>query len=199
MRRKPDWNERYRLGNLPWDTGRHDLNLSEIVKKKPIEPCKALEVGCGTGTNAIWLSRQGFSVTAIDIVEIAIEKAIEKASKAEVRCNFFTADFMKQKIKGAPFGFIFDRGCLHSFDSARDRKKYARIAHSYLKKGGLWLTLVGSADDPPREIGPPQRSARDIIIAVETYFEILSLYTSHFDSNMEGPPKAWVCLMYKRT
>ena len=198
MRKKTDWGERYITSILPWDTGRHDFNLSEAVTKRPIKPCKALEVGCGTGSNAIWLARHGFLVTAVDIVEIAIEHAIKKASKARIRCKFYVADFMKQKIAGAPFGFVFDRGCFHSFDSVKDRIKYAKLVHSYLKKDGLWLVLVGSADEPPRKPGPPQHSARDITIAVEPYFQILSLYTSHFDSNMQNPPKSWVCLMKKR-
>ena len=198
MRGNTDWRERYMADDIPWDTGRHDLNLSEVVTKKQIQPCKALEVGCGTGSNAMWLSRQGFSVTAVDIVEIAIQRAVKKSSKVGIRCKFYTADFMKEKIGGSPFGFVFDRGCFHSFDSAKERSKYAKIVHSYLKRGGLWLTLVGSADESPRDPGPPQRSASDITIAVEPYFKILSLYTSHFDSDMQKTPKAWVCLMQKR-
>lgn len=198
MQRNIDWSERYVTGDLPWDTGKHDFNLDEVVTKNQIKPCKTLEAGCGTGSNAIWLSRKGFSVTAVDIAELAIQRAIKKISKAGLRCKFYTADFMKKKIGGSPFGFVFDRGCFHSFDSAGERSKYAKIVHSYLKRDGLWLTLVGSKDEPPRKPGPPQRSARDITIAVEPYFKILSLYASLFDSNMQKAPKAWVCLMQKR-
>ncbi len=198
MKLKTNWHERYASGIIPWDTGRYDFNLGKIVTKVPIKPCKALEVGCGTGSNAIWLSRKGFSVTAVDIAEIAIQRAIKKVSKRGLRCKFYVADLMNERIGGSPFGFVFDRGCFHSFDSAKERSKYAKIMHSYLKRGGLWLTLIGSADDQPRDPGPPQRSARDITIAVEPYFKILSLYASHFDSNMQNAPKAWVCLMQKR-
>ncbi len=198
MRRETDWRERYITGDLPWDTGRYDFNLREVVTKRAIRPCAALEVGCGTGSNAIWLTRQGFSVTGVDISEVAIERAIKKVSRAGVRCGFLAADFMKRKIVGAPFGFVFDRGCFHSFDSAGERSRYAKIVNSYLKRRGLWLTLVGSADEPPRNPGPPQRTARDITAAVEPYFKILSLYASHFDSNIQKPPKAWVCLMQRR-
>ncbi len=193
-----NWNERYITGDLPWDTGKRDFSLSKTVTGRHIKPCKALEVGCGTGSNAIWLARQGFLVTAVDVSGIAIGRAIKKASRAGVKCKFYVKDFMKEKIAGAPFGFIFDRGCFHSFDLAKERSKYAKIAHSCLKKDGLWLTLVGNADEPPRDPGPPQRTARDVTEAVEPYFQILSLYASHFDSNMQRPPKAWVCLMQKR-
>lgn len=199
MNKKASWQERYLTGFVPWDSGRHAFNLSEIVTKRRIKPCKALEVGCGTGNNAIWLARKGFSVTAVDVVDMAIQKAIKRVLKTRLRCSFLVADFMKQKIAGVPFGFAFDRGCFHSFDTAKKRAKYAKIMHSYLRKNGLWLTIVGSADGPPRDPGPPQRTARDIAMAVEPYFKILSLQASHLDSTMKNPPKAWVCLMQKRT
>lgn len=198
MNRKIGWNERYIAGDLPWDTGKYDFNLAEVVTGRHIKPCKALEVGCGTGTNAIWLSRQDFSVTAVDITEVGIQKAIEKASEAGVECKFYVRDFMRERIDGGPFGFVFDRGCFHSFDRAADRSKYAKIVHSCLERDGLWLTLVGNADEPHRDPGPPQRTANDITKAVEPYFEILLLYASHFDSKMPKPPKAWVSLMQKR-
>ncbi|MEE9567322.1 MAG: class I SAM-dependent methyltransferase [Desulfobacteria bacterium] len=192
------WEERYRTGSTPWDIGRPDFNLTEMVTEKPIRDCKALEIGCGTGSNAVWLAQQNFSVTATDVSEIAIQKAKERASDAGVKCVFLVSDFLNDKVPGAPFGFVFDRGCFHSFDSDEERKQLAENVAFHLEKEGLWLSLVGSTDGPPREVGPPQRSARDIVIAVEPYFEILSLSSSHFDSESLEPPRNWVCLMRKR-
>lgn len=137
-------------------------------------------------------------MTAVDISGTAVRRAIKKSSIAGLRCKFFAAAFMREKISGGPFGFVFDRGCFHSFDSSKERSKYAKNVNAYLKRGGLWLTLVGSADEPPRDIGPPRCTAGDIATAVEPYFKILTLYTSHFDSNTRKPPKIWVCLMRKR-
>lgn len=192
------WEERYRTGSTPWDIGRPDFNLTDMVTEKPIRDCKALEIGCGTGSNAVWLAQQNFSVTATDVSEIAIQKAKERASDAGVKCVFLVSDFLNDEIPGAPFGFVFDRGCFHSFDSDEERKQLAENVAFHLEKEGLWLSLVGSTDGPPREVGPPQRSARDIVIAVEPYFEILSLSSSHFDSESLEPPRNWVCLMRKR-
>ncbi len=192
------WEERYRTGSTPWDIGRPDFNLTDMVTKRPIPACKALEIGCGTGSNAVWLAQQNFSVTATDVSDIAIQKAKERASDAGVKCVFLVSDFLNDEISGAPFGFVFDRGCFHSFDSDEERKQLAENVAFHLEKEGLWLSLVGSTDGPPREVGPPQRSARDIVIAVELYFEILSLSSSHFDSESLEPPRNWVCLMRKR-
>ena len=192
------WEERYRTGNTPWDIGRPDVNLIDMVTKRPIPVCKALEIGCGAGSNAVWLARQNFEVTATDVSKLAIQKAGDRASDAGVDCTFLVADFLNDKVPGAPFGFVFDRGCFHSFDSDEERKQLAEKVDWHLGKDGLWLSLIGSTDGPPREVGPPQRSARDIVIAVEPYFEILSLDSSHFDADSPEPPRNWVCLMRKR-
>ncbi|MFC1539725.1 class I SAM-dependent methyltransferase [Candidatus Latescibacterota bacterium] len=198
MSDKERWEERYSGGQLTWDIGIHDFNLETVVTNTPIENCKALEIGCGTGDNSLWLAQQGFQVTGVDIAEQAIKRAVEKSTKSGVSCNFLVGDFLEDTIEGAPFDFMFDRGCFHSFGSAEERERFAFNAAAHLADGGMWLTIAGSADDSPRDTGPPMRSAQDIITAVEQYFEILSLYTSHFESNRPKPARAWVCLMRKR-
>ena len=192
------YRERYKSGDTPWDIGQPDFNLIEVVTQKPIPNCKALDIGCGTGDNSIWLALNRFQVTGTDTSDVALEKAKEKASKANVECHFKLVDFLKNKIEGAPFGFVFDRGCFHSFGSDDDRRKFAQNVAAHLEEAGLWLTLVGSADEHRQGPGPPQRTAGDIIQAVEPYFEILSLTSSHFGSNRPNPPRAWRCLMKKR-
>jgi len=190
--------ERYKEGFTPWDIGKPDFNLIQIVTTTSIAPCKALEIGCGTGDNAIWLSQQGFQVVGVDASEIAVEKAREKAAEAHVTCTFAVLDFLKTEVDGAPFGFAFDRGCFHTIRSSKDRRRFAEKVHGLLVGGGLWLSLLGNADEKRLGPGPPQRNARDIVNAVEPLFEILSLVSGHFGSNRPDPPRAWVCLMRKR-
>jgi SAM-dependent methyltransferase len=168
------------------------------VANKPIPSCRVLDIGCGTGDNSVWLAQNGFQVIGTDTSDIALEKAREKASKANVQCGFVLIDFLKNRIEGAPFGFVFDRGCFHSFDSENDRKRFARNVAAHLEKAGLWLTIAGNADEHRQGPGPPQRSAGDIVSAVEAHFMILSLTCSHFGSNRPNPPRAWRCLMQKR-
>lgn len=190
--------ERYKSGHTPWDIGKPDFNLVEVVTHHPISACRALDIGCGTGDNSVWLARNGFQVTGTDTSDIALEKAKEKAAKAEVECSFILADFLADKITGAPFGFAFDRGCFHSFGSEGERKEFARNVAAHLEKAGLWLTLAGNADEDREGPGPPQLTATDIVLAAEPFFEVLSLISSHFDSNHPNPPRAWRCLMQKR-
>ncbi len=192
------FNARYKSGDTPWDIGQPDFNLIEVVTKQPIPSCKVLDIGCGTGDNSIWLAQNGFQVIGTDTSEIALEKAKEKASKANVACHFVLVDFLKNKIEGAPFGFVFDRGCFHAFSSKNDRRRFAQNVAAHLEEAGLWLTLVGNADGHRQGPGPPQRTAGDIVSAVEPYFEILSLTSSHFGSHRPNPPRAWRSLMQKR-
>ena len=151
------YRERYKAGQTPLDVGRPDFNLIEVVTRHPVPPGKAMDIGCGTGDNALWLARNGFQVTGTDTAEIA-----------------------------------------HSFPSDNDRSRFARNVAAHLEEAGLWLTLVGSPDERRDGPGPPQRTAGDIVLAVEPFFEILALTSSHFESNRPNPPRAWRCLMQKR-
>jgi 2-polyprenyl-3-methyl-5-hydroxy-6-metoxy-1,4-benzoquinol methylase len=192
------YRERYKSGDIPWDIGQPDFNLIEVVTLKPVRGCKVLDIGCGTGDNSIWLAGNHFRVTGTDTSEIALEKAKEKASKANVECDFMLVDFLESRVEGAPFGFVFDRGCFHSFSSENDRRRFAQNVAAHLEGAGLWLTITGNADEHRQGSGPPQRTAGEIVLAVEPYFMVLSLTSSHFGSNRPNPPRAWRCLMQKR-
>ena len=198
MKTKERFIEHYKNGYMPWSHDEVDYNLVEIVELYPIEPCKTLEIGCGTGTDSIWFAQQGFDVSACDASEIAIGLAKEKLGNKNVRCNFKVIDFMTEEIENTPFKLIFDRGFFHSFDSEKKRKKFARRVAANLVDEGLWLTLVGSKDRPKSDSGPPRRSALDIISAAEPYFKILSLNASYFGNEQTQPAQNWVCLMEKR-
>lgn len=192
------FNEHYREGCAPWDIGKPDFNLIQVVTATPITPCKALDIGCGTGDNAIWLSNQNFTVVGIDAAEIAIERAKAKAADAKVTCTFAVLNVLNKDVDGTPFGFVFDRGCFHTMDSAEQRQCFAKQVHDHLGENGLWLSLIGSADNEPLDEGPPKLTATEIVGAVEPYFEILSLVSSHFETTLPQPPRTWVCLMRKR-
>ena len=52
--------KRYESDDTPWDIGKTDFNLIQTVTTVAIEPCKALDIGCGTGDNSIWLAKKTF-------------------------------------------------------------------------------------------------------------------------------------------
>jgi SAM-dependent methyltransferase len=192
----PPWNDRYASGEpLPWDTGRPDSMLVEMIASGAIAPGRTLEVGCGTGTNAIYLAQHGFEVVGVDISPLAVESA---RAKALGRCRFETIDFLSEAPPGGPFQFVFDRGCFHTFDGDRERARFAQAVAAQLVEGGVWLSLIGSTEGRTRDVGPPRRSAREIMNAIEPALEILQLRAGEFSVN-EEPLKAWLCLSRKRT
>ena len=202
---KTDWENLYSNDFMPWDTRRPDSHLIAVVEETPIPPCRALEVGCGTGTNAIWLAEKGFQVTAVDSSPTAIKLARLKPGAG--LCTFRCADFFTCTLPAEKFGFVFDLGCLHSFDEAVDRDVFAQRVAESLTEGGVWFSILGSADGP--EMGPPRRTAAEIVTAAEPYFEIISLSADVLDDPPEEEKAAlgiapdvrqhaWTLLMRKR-
>lgn len=189
---RSDWDQRYVDDEIPWDSGVPDAHLPGVIEEHDIRPGGVLVVGCGTGTNAIWLAEQGFDVTGVDISATAIDRAETKAAEAGVDCQFVVADFLADSIPNAPFEFVYDRGVFHVFDEADERSRFAARAADRLVADGMWHSLIGSTDGPPRETGPPRRSARDIVSAVEPHFEILELRATGFDQGRHSEKRAWV-------
>ncbi len=190
--------ERYKNGNTPWEINRPDYNLINTVQNTPIAPCNALDIGCGTGNNVIWLQQQGFNTIGVDSNEIAIANAQSKTKNAQIDCPLYLLDFLNDTIPDAPFDFAFDRGCFHHFLEHKKLNEFAERTSLLLNREGLWLTLTGNCDETREGPGPPQVSARQIMNAVEPYFEILSLVSSHFDTDQKLPARNWICLMKKR-
>jgi SAM-dependent methyltransferase len=189
------WNDSYASGEpLPWDSGTPEPMLIELVESRAIEPGRTLDVGCGTGTNAIYLAQHGFDVVGVDVSRIAVETA---RAKANGTCRFETLDFLTEAPPGGPFQFVFDRGCFHIFDEDHERARFAENVAAALVTGGIWLSLIGSTEGPPRDVGPPRRTARHVMSAIEPWLEILQFRSGDFGVCGEQL-KAWLCLAGKR-
>ena len=190
---------RYLDGDTPWDHGKCDFNLIQMVEKFSIKLCVALDLGCGTGNNAIWLEQQGFNVLGFDISPTAIERAKDKNEQLGSSCRFQVGDFLADPPVISSFGFIFDRGCLHSMAEPEDKSRFTAKVAGVLEKDGLWLSLIGNADEPPRENGPPRMTVQEIAAVVEPHFEILSITSGIFGDKQKAPPRAWICMMRLRS
>jgi SAM-dependent methyltransferase len=196
MMAHPSWNESYASGQLPWDTGEAEPLLVEFVSDGGVVPCPTLEIGAGTGTNAIWMADRGFDVLGVDVAPLAIERAQAKMGERSLRCRFTVWDILIAPPPGGPFQFVFDRGCFHVFDEPGEREQFAAQVAAALAPGGLWLSLIGSTEGPAREVGPPRRSAREVTLAIEPALEIVELRSEEFRGHQA---KAWFCLSRKRT
>jgi SAM-dependent methyltransferase len=192
------WNDRYRDNDLPWDTGRPSSELQRVLSRNAIRPCRALDLGCGTGTNSVWLAQQGFEVTGIDVAPLAVERAEERAHAAGVKVRFLVADVLHLPDLGGPFAFFFDRGCYHAV-RREEPEQYTPAVVRQLALGGLGLLLAGNAREP-NDPGPPVVTEEEIRNELGTQFEMLDLHEFRFDEAPGVPERflGWSCLVEKR-
>jgi SAM-dependent methyltransferase len=118
----------YRLGFAPWDGHPLAKSLQDLVEGDgALGPGAALDLGCGTGDNSIYLAKNGWRVTGVDFVAKAVDKARAKAEANKVVVNFVRADVTRLSSEGigSTFGLIVDNGCLHGM-SPQDRDAYVR-------------------------------------------------------------------------
>jgi SAM-dependent methyltransferase len=190
------WNDDYVRGTTPWDSGAPEPILIELVQAKALPTGRALDLGCGTGTNAIWLAQHGYSVLGVDVAPLAIERARAKLP-ASLPCRFTTLDLFAELPDGGPFQLVFDRGCFHVFDEPSERTKVAAQVAEVLAPDGVWLSLIGSTEGPPRDVGPPRRTLRDVVDAIEPHLEIVSVRSAAFRDSPQLA-MAWVCIARRR-
>jgi SAM-dependent methyltransferase len=133
---------------IPWNVETPPTELVELVDSGKVKPCKAVDLGCGTGNYAIYLAGKGFDVTGVDLSPTAIQIANENAQKKGIKCHFIVADITGdlQEIKDT-FDFAFDWEVLHHI-FPEERKRYIRNVHNLLNPGGKYLSVCFSEDDP---------------------------------------------------
>ena len=191
-------NQRYEIGDLPWDEGVPSAHLVELVDRLGLERARVLEVGCGTGTNAIWLAGRGFDVVAVDMSSKAIELATDKAAAAGVdSIRFRCLDLIKEPpVRDGSIDFVFDRGVFHSV-SKESRAAYSERVYHALRPGGHWFSLCGNADERTEGRGPPRLTATEIVTVVERRFCLLELSASRFRRD-ETSALGWRILYRRR-
>lgn len=126
----------YLLRKPPWDTGISPPELLAHIAGHP--PGRALDLGCGTGTNAITLAQHGWQVTGVDFALPAIQSARLKARRARVQVEFMAADVSRLENLHGPFDLVLDIGCFHTLDQAGKQRYVANLSR-FLAPGGVFL------------------------------------------------------------
>jgi len=192
------WQQRYESGDTPWDTGTPSTMLQEVAASERLAPCRAFDLGCGTGASAVWLAQQGFEVVGVDLSARAIDRARQRAEAAGVRMHFMIADLLQPLDLGPPCQFFFDRGCYHVVRRV-DQAGYHRTVHALTTAGTLGLVLAGNAAEK-MDPGPPVVTEAEFRADWSDLFEILWLRAFRFDQ-LPGEtrrPLGWAALLRKR-
>src|SRR4051812_34692893 len=192
------WDVQYRSGPLPWDTGRPSAELARVLTDWAVRPGRVIELGCGTGTNAVWLAARGFEVTAVDFSRLAIRRAIRHAARARVGVRFRLGDLRDWPALGGPFDFFSDRGCYHAV-RLKDPEGYFATLDHVLRPGALGLVLLGNDREPEDDAGPPRVGEATIRREFGRLFDVLRLREFRFDAPPGGRPYlGWSCLLQRR-
>ncbi len=124
------------FGRPPWDTGISPPELLQFIRDH--EPGRAIDIGCGTGTNVVTLARAGWTVTGVDFAPHAIKLARQKVARADVQAELSVQDATKLEGIAGPFDFALDLGCFHTIPPG-SRVKYLEQLDRILAPGGFWL------------------------------------------------------------
>jgi methyl halide transferase len=187
--------QRYLTGDTPWDSGRPSAELVRALDAGLLPGKSALEFGCGTGTNAIELARRGFRVTAIDLADVAIERARAKAREAKVNVDFRVGDLTRQDL-GGEYEVLFDLGVYHGIRT-RDLQGFLRTVERSSLRGTRWLCLAGNAKEP-HPTGPPAVREAEFRTELGPMFKFLEVRECRFDLRPDFQPLAWSILMERR-
>ncbi len=170
----------YRFGQPRWDTGITPPELRAYVEDEATPAGRALDLGCGTGTNVRYLARHGWDATGIDFVPRVVSLARRRAEREGLsdHARFLAADVTRLPDLGTPFDLALDIGCLHSVPADR-RGDYARGLVARLRPGATYLLY---AFCPPDRFGIPREEVERL------FAPALTLVWSEAGT---GRPSAW--------
>ncbi len=137
------WDLMYLFKKTPWDTGITPPEIVSVIESGRLRPAgRALDLGCGTGTNAIYLAQHGFEVMGIDISVRAISLARRKTRSAALtdRVRFERGDVSRLTKWLSPnsIDFAYDIGCFHNLESDA-RQRYVSGLTAVLKPGAIYM------------------------------------------------------------
>ncbi len=167
------WNETYRATHyrkLPWFSPRPSDWIVETVRSgRWRKGARILDVGCGAGSNSLYLARRGFRVSGIDIAEGAIQAARARAIAARRTVDFQVGDVLRLPYPDGEFGGALDIGCFHTLPISL-RRAFAKELARVLKPGARFV-LSFFAREYAGTPGPPHRpSLEEATAALEEEF-----------------------------
>lgn len=124
------------LRQPPWDTGVTPPEVMSFLLRHP--PGRALDLGCGTGTNVLTLAQHGWQVVGVDFARQAIRQARQKIRRSGYQAELHVSDVSKLDFLTQPFDYILDIGCLHGIAPAA-RRAYFDTVERLLKPDGVFM------------------------------------------------------------
>ncbi len=190
------------LGQPPWDIPGPQPAFVALEEAGAIVG-SVLDVGCGTGENALYLASRGHEVWGVDYVPVAIERALKKAEQRGLPARFQVADALQLAGLGRRFDAVIDCGLFHTF-SDEERPRYVAALAEALRPGGRYHVLCFSDEEPPGE-GPRRVTQAELRDAFRDGWAVETIRASRFQT-VDGPgqprfspggPKAWLATIVR--
>ena len=140
------WNARYSEKDGALWSGRPNGRL--VAEVAGLTPGSVLDVGCGEGADAIWLACGGWTVTAIDISEVALSRARAAADLAEVAVDWICGDALQVAFPAGSFDLV---SMQYPALPKAAGEAAARALLDSVRPGGLLLAVYHDLDDEHRE------------------------------------------------
>jgi cyclopropane fatty-acyl-phospholipid synthase-like methyltransferase len=177
-------------GTPPWDIGRPQKEFTELVRHGEITG-SVLDIGCGSGDNALFFAQEGFEVWGIDSSPLAIRKAEEKGAQRGLTVHFLVLNALELTRLNRTFDTASDSGLFHTL-SDEDRPLFAKSLAAVLSPQGTYFMLCFS-DREPGGYGPRRITEREIRVTFSDGWLIKYIRPATFESNTRAEgPHAWL-------
>lgn len=187
-------------GTPSWDTGRPQPCVTRMLAEGLIGGA-VLDVGCGTGINAIEVARAGHAVVGVDGARAAVAKAAARVAAADpeaaIDATFVVGDALRLEGLGREFDTVIDIGLFHCLQPY-DRATYAASLAPLVRPGGV-LLLVAWSERNPFGYGPERVTRRAIRTAFRHEWKVESIEDDALDSRLTDVPiHAWRATIRRR-
>jgi SAM-dependent methyltransferase len=153
-----------------------------------------IDVGCGTGENALYLASRGLAIIGVDAAPTAIAQAQEKARLRSSSATFLVADALALEGLERTFDTAIDCGLFHTFSDA-DRVRFECSLHRTLRAGARYVLLCFSEQEPG-ELGPRRVRQPEIRATFATGWTVDSIVAERFAASLPGDgAHAWLALL----
>jgi len=182
-------------GAAPWDIGRPQKEFVRLAKAGEIVG-SVLDVGCGTGENALFLAAQGHAVWGIDFIQVAIERAQHKATERNLNVTFLSLNALELRALERTFDTVIDSGLFHVLND-EERPRFVTSLASVLNRHGTYFMLCFSELEPG-SYGPRRVTQREIRNAFDRRWHINYIRPAQMESRrLTNGIHAWLSSISK--
>lgn len=159
-----DWDARYASRERLWSAAPNDHLVTAATG---LDPGRALDLGCGEGTDALWLAERGWKVTAVDFSDVALERARAAAASRGLEVSWVRADLRAYAPRNASFELVT---LLYIHLPPAERRDLLANAAALVAPGGTLVVAGHDRTNPPEAHGPrrpevlftPEELAREL-------------------------------------